>query len=167
MSETKAKVAHFEVSVKNDLSKEELARLEAIIASKRALLKKALKANDVSIKVTKEKLSFPWFTLIGEVGETKAYAQLIEAMIRMAKKQSRVTAKERHEENEKLAMRLFTVRLGMLGDEYKLIRHLLTKDLPGDNSYMHGKPEKADNKTTNKISADKPSEKGNSTLGSN
>ena len=64
-------------------------------------------------------------------------------MKRPAKTQKRVVAKNKQEENEKFAMRIFTVRLGLKGDEYKLIRKLLSRNLTGNSSWKNGKPEKA------------------------
>ena len=43
-------------------------------------------------------------------------------------------------ENEKLAMRLFLVRLGFIGDEYKNARKILLKNLTGNSSWKSGRP---------------------------
>lgn len=129
------------VSVKNDLSQDEKDRLKAIISSKEALLKKSLGCKDCNIVETKEQLSFPWFTLSGEDGEAEAYTLFVEAIIQMAKTLKRVTATAKEDENEKFAMRIFTVRLGLKGDKYKLLRKLLMKNLSGNSSWKNGKPE--------------------------
>ena len=138
----KEKMDEIVVSLPNDLSGEEEERLRAIVDSKSSLLKKALETSELPILVTADTISFPWFTNHEIEGEAEAYAQLITAMIKMAKEQKRVLAKDKQEKNEKFAMRIFTVRLGLKGDEYKLIRKLLSHNLSGNSAWKNGKPEK-------------------------
>ena len=45
---------------------------------------------------------------------------------------------ERPQENLKYAMRLFLVRLGFVGDEYKQARKILLRDLSGNCSWKAG-----------------------------
>lgn len=117
--------------------------LQKIIASKANLLKQSLETETLEIKETAEKLCFPWFTLHdGVTGEADAYAKLITAMVEMAKKQKRVVATERPLENAKFTMRIFLIRLGFIGDEYKTARKILLRNLTGDSSWRHGKPSK-------------------------
>jgi hypothetical protein len=54
-----------------------------------------------------------------------------------------VTAKapERFE-NERFAMRVWLIGLGLVGDEYKLIRKLMCQSLSGNAAWRYGKPEK-------------------------
>ena len=61
----------------------------------------------------------------------------------MAKEQKRVTATEKPIENEKFTMRLFLIRLGFIGDEYKTARKILLRNLSGNASWKSGhKPER-------------------------
>ena len=143
-SDTKGTKERYAVSIKNDLTAEELAKLQAIVDSKHTLLCSAFKLTALPVNVEETKITFPWFILSGVDGEELAYTQFVQSMAEMAKKQKRVVAKDKVEENEKLAMRLFIVRLGLKGEQYRLIRKLLTQDLPGDGSWKHGKPERAD-----------------------
>lgn len=115
--------------------------LQKIIASKANLLKQSLETKTLEIKETADKLCFPWFTLHdGVVGEADAYTKLITAMVEMAKKQKRVVATEKPVENAKFTMRLFLIRLGFIGDEYKSARKILLRNLPGNSSWRYGKP---------------------------
>lgn len=115
--------------------------LQKIIASKANLLKQSLETETLEIKETAEKLCFPWFTLHdGLYGEADAYTKLITSMVEMAKKQKRVVATERPLENAKFAMRLFLIRLGFIGDEYKTARKILLRNLSGNSSWRYGKP---------------------------
>ena len=115
-----------------------LDNLQKIIASKAALLKKALGTDNLAVIDTGDTLKFPWFALHGLVGEADAYSRLVAAMCGMAKKQKRVTAKERDTGNDKFDMRLFLVRLGFVGDEYKEARKILLRSLTGNSSWKSG-----------------------------
>ena len=75
---------------------------------------------------------FPWFVDHGLDGEIDAYAKLICAMAKMAIAQKRVSATERQQNpDEKLAMRLFLIRLNFIGAEYKRARAILTRNFTG------------------------------------
>lgn len=112
--------------------------LQKIVASKETLLKQALKAETLDIKETDGKISFPWFTRQGLEGEADAYSRLIAAICKMAKNQCRVTATEKPVENAKYEMRLFLIRLGFIGDEYKSARRILLRNLAGNSSWKSG-----------------------------
>lgn len=127
--------------------------LRRIVASKAPLLKKALGTDSLEIVITDTTIRFPWFTLHGIDGEADAYNRLVTAMCKMAKEQKRVVAKERATDNEKFAMRLFLIRLGFIGDEYKTARKILMRNLTGNSSWRSGhRPELAD--TAAETSAD-------------
>lgn len=116
--------------------------LKKIIASKATLLKQALETDDLPITERDGKITFPWFTLHGLDGEVDAYNRLVAALCKMAKNQKRVTATEKPVENAKFNMRLFLVRLGFIGDEYKTARKILLRNLTGNSAWKSGhKPE--------------------------
>lgn len=132
---------------RSGFSNEAIENLRKIIASKKTLIEKALGVYDLpfnedclAIEVMEDTLRFPWFILTGTDGEADAYSRFIHALCEMAKNQKRVTAKERELENEKFAMRVFLIRLGFIGDEYKLARKLLLKRLTGNGSWKNGHP---------------------------
>lgn len=119
--------------------------LRRIIASKAPLLKKALETDSLEIVFTEDALCFQWFTLHGIDGESDAYNRLVTAMCKMAKEQKRVVAKECVADNEKFAMRLFLIRLGFIGDEYKTARRILLRNLTGNSSWRFGhRPDRAE-----------------------
>lgn len=120
--------------------------LKKIIASKATLLKQALETDDLSIVELDGKIAFPWFTLHSIDGEADAYNRLIAAICKMAKTQKRVTAVEKPIENAKFTMRLFLIRLGFIGDEYKTARKILLRNLTGNSSWKSGhRPERNEN----------------------
>ncbi len=119
-------------------SPEARMNLEKIVASKATLLRQAVGADNLPIMELDGKIIFPWFTLHGLDGEADAYSRLVTAICNMAKNQKRVTATEKPEENAKYAMRLFLIRLGFIGNEYKTARKLLLRNLAGNSSWKSG-----------------------------
>lgn len=114
--------------------------LKKIIARKASVLKKALETDSLEVKFTGNKIIFPWFTLHGLDGESNAYITLAAALCKIAKTQKRVITKEQDVENEKLTMRLFLIRLGFVGNDYKQARKILLRNLSGNSSWKHGRP---------------------------
>lgn len=129
---------------KADFSEAAIENLKKIIASKEKLIGRALGTNSLPVDITDETLNFPWFTLNGIDGESDAYARFITALCQMAKKQKRITAKEKQSENDKFTMRLFLIRLGFVGPEFKTARAILLRNLTGNGSFKNGqRPDKA------------------------
>ena len=113
-----------------------------LIASKAALIRKALGANDLTVERTETTLRFPWFRFGMEPAEVSAYSSFITALCSAAKEQKRVTAREKEVDNEKFAFRVFLIRLGFVGAEYKTSRKILLKNLSGNSAYL--KPKSAE-----------------------
>lgn len=144
---------------RDDFSEKTFENLKKIIASKAAVLKKALETDSLEFKVTEDKILFPWFTLHDLDGEAYAYTHLAAAMCKMAKEQKRVTAKEQDIGNDKLTMRLFLVRLGLIGNKYKLTRKILLRNLTGNSSWKYGRPAERQVSTNVNSQAEVPYEK--------
>ena len=127
----------------NGFTPEAKENIRKIEASKKTVLEKALESDGLPIVEKDGKITFPWFTLHGIDGEADAYGHLVTAICKMAKEQKRVTATEKPIENEKFTMRLFLIRLGFIGDEYKTARKILLRNLSGNASWKSGhKPER-------------------------
>ncbi len=116
--------------------------LKNLLEAKGALIKKALGIADISIKVEDYKVSFPWFPEMPEPDEVKAYTEFIAAICRMSKEQKRISATERPTDNEKFTFRVFLIRLGFIGDEYKTTRRILLRNLSGNSAWRNGAPKK-------------------------
>lgn len=123
-------------------TEESIVNLEKLIASKASLIRKAIGADTLPIVRTRTTLQFPWFRLSAEPDEASAYAQFISALCEMAKAQKRVNAKETDITNDKFAFRVFLVRLGFVGDDYKASRRALLRNLSGNSAFLSGKPAK-------------------------
>ena len=134
---------------KNGFTPEAEDNLARIIASKATLLKKTLGTDTLEVIQTETTLKFPWFTLHNLDGEADAYNHLITAICKMAKEQRRVTAVERPTDNEKFTMRIFLIRLGFVGDDYKKARKILLRNLSGNSSWKSGhRPERTEATTS-------------------
>lgn len=117
-----------------------LENLKNMVEGKGSLMKKAFRADSLEIVVDDEKVSFPWFELI-DSDHFNAYTQFITAITKMAREQKRILAKERTVENEKYAFRCFLLRLGFIGNEYKLTRKILLENLEGSAAFKSKKEE--------------------------
>jgi len=112
-----------------------LENLDRLIASKAELIKKAIGTDALPVERTETTLKFPWFRFDADGETVTAYSRFIGALCAAAKEQKRVTAKEKPVENEKFAFRVFLIRLGFVGDEYKAARRILLKNLSGNSAY--------------------------------
>ena len=117
---------------------EQLENLQKLIHGKESLLKQALGIEELPVKITEEKILFPWFPLPLETEEIEAYLKLIVALGEMAKRAKRVTLKDKEVENQKYAFRCFLLRLGLVGPECKKDRKVLLKNLTGSSAFKSG-----------------------------
>lgn len=116
---------------------EAIENLHKLVESKAPLMKKAFLTDELPINITEDKISFPWFTN-QENGAAISYTKFIAAICDMAKKQKRITAKAKENENEKYAFRCFLLRLGFIGDEFKTDRKILLANLDGSAAFKTG-----------------------------
>ena len=119
-----------------------LDRLQKLIDSKAALIKKALNADRLTARTRDDNVEFPWWDTLPEPEETQAATAFIAALCKMAKEATRVTATEKEVESEKYAFRGFLLRLGFIGAESKAVRKTLLKRLSGTAAFPN--KEKAD-----------------------
>lgn len=86
------------------------------------------------ICITAEKISL---SFAGPLTQDKvsAYTELCSAMNRMAVTQKRIQAKTVNDANEKYALRIWLIRLGLNGDEHKALRKLLMQNLSGHAAF--------------------------------
>jgi hypothetical protein len=67
---------------------------------------------------------------------------LVEKLCAAAKRQKRVNAKEKPVENELYAFRVFLMRLGFVGNDYRIARKILLRNLSGNSAFKNGTPGK-------------------------
>lgn len=86
------------------------------------------------ICITAEKISLAFAGPLTQ-DKVSAYTELCAAMNRMAIAQERIQAKTVNDANEKYALRIWLIRLGLNGDEHKTIRKLLMQNLSGHAAF--------------------------------
>lgn len=126
------------IALPMDLDGDGLSRLEALIESKETLLKKAIGTDNLRIEESDGKISFPWFRTDVTDDERLAYLQLCSALYALAKNAKRVNGHDHEVENEKYAFRCFLLRLGFIGDDYKMSRKVLLRNFTGSSAFKDG-----------------------------
>lgn len=125
------------LSIEIPFDKVNVGNLTKLIDAKGNLIRKALGTDDLRIEMKEDRVAFPWFSE-ADADSAKAYTDFISALCRMSKEAKRVTATEKEVENEKYAFRCFLLRLGFIGDEYKMDRKILLKNLTGSSAFKDG-----------------------------
>ena len=74
--------------------------------------------------------------MIEDADAANAYLHFVHALCEMAC--NRISVQEREVENEKYAFRCFLLRLGFIGEEYKVERKILLKNLTGSSAFKNG-----------------------------
>ena len=115
-----------------------LQNLDALLLSKGRLIRHAFDIREATYTLTDDRITFAWLhgTITDETA--KAYAEFISMLCLMARTQKRVTAKEKIVDNEKYAFRCFLLRLGMIGNAYKVSRKILLQNLTGSSAFKSG-----------------------------
>ena len=120
------------------LSDTELANLHALLAAKGTLIKKALGVSELPVRIIDDRLEFAWFSEDSTPEEIHAYSVLVATLCVMAKNQKRISSKEKDVDNEKYAFRCFLLRLGFIGEKYKMDRKILLRNLEGSSAFKSG-----------------------------
>ena len=115
-----------------------LNNLDALLLSKGRLIRHAFDIKEATYTLTNDRITFAWLhgTITDETA--KAYAEFISKLCEMARTQKRVTEKEKIVDNEKYAFRCFLLRLGMIGNAYKVSRKILMQNLTGSSAFKSG-----------------------------
>ena len=123
----------------HDMTERQIQNVFDLVESKQTLIKKAVGADELPITLEDGKLCFDWFSTDSTPEERQAYMALVCGIRSMAMKQRRVNKRETEAPNEKYAFRNFIMRLGMIGDDTKLYRRILLKNLTGCSAFRDGR----------------------------
>ena len=126
------------LTVEIPLDKVAVGNLTKLLDAKGNLIRKALGITDLRIEVLDDRVAFPWFGKLPDPDAVKAYTHFIFALCEMSRNAKRVTATEKPVDNEKYAFRCFLLRLGFIGNEYKMERKILLKNLTGSSAFKNG-----------------------------
>ncbi|MDD4564234.1 MAG: virulence-related protein [Eubacteriales bacterium] len=69
----------------------------------------------------------------------QAYAQFIALLNKISKELKYASARTTDTDNDKFTFRSFLIRLGMIGDDYKMTRKVLLKNLDGNSAFRNGR----------------------------
>lgn len=120
-------------------SEDTLCRFNDIVSSKRTLFQKALGTTSELITEREEDtLWFDWFDRMIDKERMELYCTFIKALYRFAENAKRVNVSNKEIENEKFTMRTFLNRIGLSGDEHKVLRKELMKNLSGNSAFRYG-----------------------------
>lgn len=81
------------------------------------------------------------FNFIGNYEDTEAAVQFVASLNKTSKEFKQSSPKPTETDNEKFTFRVFLIRLGFIGDEYKKARKILLSNLEGNSAFRKGKPE--------------------------
>lgn len=116
-----------------------LENLQKIIANKQTLFQRAFQTDSAKVEITEKKINFAWFSYTEDGNEIAAYTQFISRLCDMAKDVKRVSSKPTETDNDKYAFRCFLLRLDFIGNEYKIARKILLRNLTGNSAFKNGK----------------------------
>jgi hypothetical protein len=90
-------------------------------------------------------VEFRWFEATLHAGKVKAYMQLAYAICLKAREARSASSKKRpfNKETAKYDFRVFLLKLGLIGDEFKTARLHLLSNLEGSAAWKNGRPERA------------------------
>lgn len=118
-----------------------LVNIYKLIQGKRKLIKKSLNIEKVPIINKEDTVIFPWLDENIDEKEIKIYERFIKKLCNFSLKAKRVTMREKESKNEKYDFRVFLIRLGYVGDEYKEDRKVLLQNLSGNSAFKSLKNE--------------------------
>ena len=76
--------------------------------------------------------------MIEDADAANAYLHFVHALCEMACNQKRISVQEREVENAKICIPvIFLLRLGFIGEEYKVERKILLKNLTGSSAFKN------------------------------
>ena len=115
--------------------------LENLYESKGELFQKALgvpfsQVADTSQGKENGIISFPYFKSTLNKKELLSDIQFAQIVSSFAENNRTVSQKKSENQNDKFMMRTWLVRAGMVGEEYKFARKMLTKNLEGNSAWQ-------------------------------
>ena len=138
-------IDRFSISMQRDFFDEAMfSKLDRLIESKSELFQMAFKTDDLSYEKSDDRVTFAWFPWTGDSDEGVAYSTFIDMLTKHLKEQKRVNASKTQTDNPKFAMRVFLIRLGMIGETYKTCRKILLRNLEGSSAFRKGAPHNED-----------------------
>jgi len=83
-------------------------------------------------------ITFKFFKWEANPEKLQAYTQLAALLNQSAKTLKHASAKSKDTDNDKFTFRVWLVKIGMIGDEYKAARKVLIENLEGNSAFRSG-----------------------------
>ena len=110
-------------------------RITKLINAKANLLKKVFNTENLIFEIKDGKITFDWLPPDAPQEMIQASMKFFCKLVELIKNGKRVNCKEKETPSEKYAFRCFLLRLGFIGDEYKLDRKILMQNLSGSSAF--------------------------------
>lgn len=131
-----------------DISQQARAFLGKQLAAKKSLLKLAFNSRPPKpwkSEVEERELRFVNIAGTLDEGEIRAYTEFAAMLCDQAVKLKKASDKEKPIINPKYSMRVWLLRLGMIGDGYKLQRSALLRHLEGNSAFLRESAKEIEN----------------------
>lgn len=102
------------------------------------------KHQGITFDFEKQTITFRFYR--GEIDNDRitTYTQFVTILNESAKVAKHTSFKQTKTDNEKYTFRTWLLRLGIIGDEYKVARKVLLANLDGNGAFRSGKPKKVE-----------------------
>ncbi|SPF41250.1 hypothetical protein SBF1_2470008 [Candidatus Desulfosporosinus infrequens] len=122
-----------------DLTQEEEIKIETIEDFKTALEKAGEKScPGITFGFNNSFIAFKFYKWEASPEKIKAYTQLVALLNQSAMVQKHASFKSKDTDNDKFTFRVWLVKIGMVGDEYKIARKVLIERLEGNSAFRSG-----------------------------
>lgn len=118
-----------------DNPEETFKKLKTLVYAKADLIRKACRADRVTVELKDGVLHFPWWDQLPDFDLMPVFNEFLAAMIRYVQNVTRVVDRDTEVTNEKYSMRTFLLRLGYVGKETAPARKILLKPLEGSAAW--------------------------------
>lgn len=117
------------------LSEVERERLVEFVAARQDVLRAGLRLDEVRVEEDSGKLVFAWFPYTGAHEDVAAYQVFVEQLLALVRSLKRVVRVDSRVSNDRYAWRCFLLRLGLIGPEFRAVRRVLMRGVPGSSAY--------------------------------
>jgi len=92
----------------------------------------------ITFDISNDFIAFKFYKWEASPEKIKAYTQLVTLLNQSAKTLKHASFKSKDTDNDKFTFRVWLVKIGMIGDEYKAARKVLIEKLSGNSAFRGG-----------------------------
>lgn len=113
-----------------------------VFESKKGLILQAMEVQEGEVTITEDSIVISLFNSTLEIERLKVYSTFCIALNERVLTLKSASSKATVTDNPKFTFRVFLIRLGLSGKEYKETRKILLEKLSGNSAFRYGKPSK-------------------------